>query len=115
MGFIGRDQLESLHIPPTVFRNLPQNQLSEPLPAGSAWHIVRFSEDRPASYEKYQGRIASLLYQKRLAQVEAEHLEQLRDSFNVLLNSSALRELVNAYQAKATRAHRGEFNAFIHL
>ena len=100
LGFIGRDQLESLHIPPTVFRNLPQNQLSEPLPAGSAWHIVRFSEDRPASYEKYQGRIASLLYQKRLAQVEAEHLEQLRDSFNVLLNSSALRELVNAYQAK---------------
>ena len=100
LGFIGRDQLESLHIPPTVFRNLPQNQLSEPLPAGSAWHILRFSEDRPASYEKYQGRIASLLYQKRLAQVEAEHLEQLRDSFNVLLNSSALRELVNAYQAK---------------
>ena len=100
LGFIGRDQLESLHIPPTVFKNLPQNQLSEPLPAGSAWHILRFSEDRPASYEKYQGRIASLLYQKRLAQVEAEHLEQLRDSFNVLLNSSALRELVNAYQAK---------------
>ena len=100
LGFIGRDQLESLHIPPTVFNNLPQDQLSEPLPAGSAWHILRFSEDRPASYEKYQARIASLLYQKRLAQVEAEHLEQLRDSFNVRLNQSALRELVNAYQAK---------------
>ncbi len=100
LGFIGRDQLESLHIPPMVFKNLPQNQLSEPLPAGSAWHILHFSEDRPASYEKYQGRIASLLYQKHLAQVEAEHLEQLRDSFNVLLNSSALRELVNAYQTK---------------
>ena len=100
MGFIGRDQLESLHIPPTVFRTLPQDQLSEPLPAGSAWHILRFSEDRPASYEKYQARIASLLYQKRLAQAEAEHLEQLRDSFKVRLNPSALRELVNAYQAR---------------
>ena len=111
LGFIGRDQLESLHIPPVVFKTLPQDQLSEPLPAGSAWHILRFSEDRAASYEKYQARIASLLYQKRLAEVEAEHLEQLRDSFKVRLNSSALRELVNAYQARQPARIEGNSTA----
>ena len=111
LGFIGRDQLESLHIPPAVFKALPQDQLSEPLPAGSAWHILRFSEDRPASYEKYQARIASLLYQKRLAQVEAEHLEQLRDSFKVRLNPSGLRELVNAYKAKQPTLMEGNSTA----
>ena len=111
MGFIGRDQLESLHIPPEVYKTLPQDQLSEPLPAGSAWHILRFSEDRPASYEKYQAKIASLLYQKRLAQVEAEHLEQLRDSFNVRLNPSGLRKLVNAYKAKQPTRIEGNSTA----
>jgi hypothetical protein len=111
LGFIGRDQLESLHIPPVVFKTLPRDQLSEPLPAGSAWHILRFSEDRSASYEKYQARIASLLYQKRLAQVEAEHLEQLRDSFKVRLNPSALRELVNAYQARQPARIEGNSTA----
>ena len=111
LGFIGRDQLESLHIPPAIFKNLPQDQHSEPLPAGSAWHILRFSEDRSASYEKYQAKIASLLYQKRLAQVEAEHLEQLRDSFRVRLNPSGLRELVNAYQAKQPTRIEGNSTA----
>ena len=111
LGFIGRDQLELLHIPPVVFKTLPQDQLSEPLPAGSAWHILRFSEDRPASYKKYQARIASLLYQKRLAQVEAEHLEQLRDSFKVRLNPSGLRELVNAYKAKQPTLIEGKSTA----
>ena len=98
LGFIGRDQLGSLHIPPVVFRTLPQDQLSEPLPAGSAWHILSFSEDRPTSYEKYQAGIAKLLYQKRLAQVEAEHLEQLH-------------ELVNAYKAKQPTLIEGNSTA----
>ena len=111
LGFIGRDQLESLYIPPEVYKTLPQDQLSGPLPAGSAWHILRFSEDRPASYEKYQARIASLLYQKRLAQVEAEHLEQLRDSFKVRLNPSGLRKLVNAYKAKQPTLIEGNSTA----
>lgn len=111
LGFIGRDQLEALHIPPEVYKTLPQDQLSEPLPAGSAWHILRFSEDRPASYEKYQAKIASLLYQKRLAQVEAEHLELLRDSFKVRLNPSGLRKLVNAYQAKQPTRIEGNSTA----
>ena len=111
LGFIGRDQLESLHIPPAIFKTLPQDQLSEPLPADSAWHILRFSEDRPASYEKYQAKIASLLYQKRLAQVGAEHLEQLRDSFKMRLNPSGLRELVNAYRAQQPTLIEGNSTA----
>ena len=100
LGFIGRDLLESLHIPPQVFKSLPQNQISDPLAAGSSWHIVRFSKDRPASFEKYRAKINSLLYQKRLAQVQAEHFELLKESFKVRLHADALNTLVDAYNRK---------------
>ena len=100
LGFIGRDILESLHIPPQVFKSLPQNQNSDPLAAGSSWHIVRFSKERPASFEKYRAKINSLLYQKRLAQVEAEHFELLKESFKVRLHAEALNALVDAYNRK---------------
>jgi len=100
LGFIGRDLLESLHIPPEVFNTLPLGQLSEPLPAGSVWHIVRFSEDRPASFEKYKAGIASLLFNKRLAEVENEHLEQLHDTYKVEVHPAALSKIVDAYSKK---------------
>jgi hypothetical protein len=100
LGFIGRDLLESLHIPPEVFNTLPLGQLSEPLPAGSVWHIVRFNEDRPASFEKYKAGIASLLFNKRLAEVENEHLEQLHDTYKVEVHPAALSKIVDAYSKK---------------
>ena len=97
LGFVGRDMLDLLYIPPEVFNNLAQDQLTVPLPAGPAWHIVRFTEDRPATYEKYQAKIARLLYRERLVQVETELLEQLRESFEVRLDPAGLRELVDAF------------------
>ena len=55
LGFIGRDMAPRIHIPPEVFRTLPLGAISEPMYTGKYWNIVRFTEERPVSYDKYRG------------------------------------------------------------
>ena len=57
LGFIGRDMAPRIHIPPEVFRTLPLGAISEPMYTGKYWNIVRFTEERPASYDKYRDSI----------------------------------------------------------
>ena len=98
LGFIGRDMAPRVHIPPEVFRSLPLGELSDPLPHGPNWHVVRFTEERPASYKTYRSRIRAMLFEERVAQFEQEHLELLRESFRVRLHPAGLQELIAAYQ-----------------
>ena len=75
LGFIGRDMAPRIHIPPEVFRTLPLGAISEPMYTGKYWNIVRFTEERPASYDKYRDSIKGRLFAERSAQAKREHLE----------------------------------------
>lgn len=98
LGFIGIDMATRVHIPLEVFRSLPLKEVSAPLRAGQKWHVVRFTEERPASYETYRSRIRAMLFEERVAQIEQEHLELLRESFQVRLHPAGLQALIAAYQ-----------------
>jgi len=100
LGFIGRDIAPRAHIPPQVFRSLPLGEVSAPLRAGRNWHVVRFTEERPVSYEQYRSRVEALLFEERVSQVEKEHLELLRESFRARLHPAGLQELLAAYRKR---------------
>ncbi len=98
LGFIGRDMAPRIHIPPEVFRTLPLGTISEPMYTGKYWNIVRFTEERPASYDKYRDSIKRQLFAERSAQATREHLELLQNASEVRLREEALQQLVTAYR-----------------
>ena len=98
LGFIGRDMAPRIHIPPEIFRTLPLGAISEPMYTGKYWNIVRFTEERPVSYDKYRDSISRQLFAERSAQATREHLELLQNAFEVRLREEALQQLVSAYQ-----------------
>ena len=98
LGFIGRDMAPRIHIPPEVFRTLPLGAISKPVYTGKYWNIVRFTEERPAAYDKYRDSIQRRLFAERSAQATREHLELLQNAFAVRLHEEALQPLVTAYR-----------------
>ena len=98
LGFIGRDMAPRLHIPPEVFRTLPLGAISKPLYTGNYWNLVRFTEERPASYDQYRDAIKKRLFAERSAQAHREHLELLQNAFEVRLRAEALQQLLTAYR-----------------
>ena len=98
LGFIGRDMAPRIHIPPEVFRTLPLGAISEPMYTGKYWNIVRFTEERPVSYDKYRDSIKRQLFTERSAQAKREHLELLQNAFEARLHGEALQQLVSAYR-----------------
>ncbi len=98
LGFIGRDMAPRLHIPPEVFRTLPLGAISNPVYTGKYWNIVRFTEERPAAYDKYRDSIKNQLFAEQSAQAKKEHLELLHNAFEVRRHEDALQQLVTAYR-----------------
>ncbi len=105
LGFVGRTMIAQLNIPPDVFRSLPLGEVTSPLPAGGqAWHVFRFTEERPASFSKYRLFIQRQLNQEREFQAEREHLEMLKESFQARLNPAGLQEVMQAYRQRQPTA-----------
>ena len=100
LGFIGREAIARLYVPPDVFSSLPPGEVSKPLRAGKSWHLVRFTEERPAAYERYRPMIEEKLFRKKLRQVEEEHLELLKESFQVRIGQPGLRAFIDAYRTQ---------------
>lgn len=111
LGFIGRDMALRLHIPPDVFTELPLGEVSAPLPAGRSWHVVRFTEERSAAYERYRSVVEEKLFQERIRQVEEEHFERLKGSFQVRINPPGLQALTDAYRAQTPSSLSGNTTA----
>ncbi|NKB70913.1 MAG: hypothetical protein GKR89_27905 [Candidatus Latescibacteria bacterium] len=98
LGFVGAHMAPRMHIPSEVFKSLPLNQISQPIPAGPNWHVVRFVAERQATYDDYRSVIERILFEERLVQIEREHLDLLRESMQVRLHGAVLRQLVQAYR-----------------
>ena len=102
LGFVGIEAAQRLHVPSEVFRNLPVGQVSDPLPAGTSWHVVRFDEDRPADLSRVRNQLEQDLFARGLQQAEEAALEQLRARFDVVVDDQALTRIVDAYGLRNT-------------
>ena len=102
LGYVGLTTIDRLHIPADLFRNLAVGEVSRPIPAGKgAWHLFRFSEERVATLSKHRPYIEGLLREERRLLAERQHLERLRESYNVRLSGIGLSEMIDAYRRRS--------------
>ncbi len=103
LGYVGPRTIARLHIPPDLFRSLPAEQVSPPIPAGKgAWQVFRFTDERSVPFAKHRVFIETFLQKERRMRTERQHLERLKESFGVRLNSAGLGELIGAYRLRQT-------------
>ena len=107
IGFISMFDLPRFPIPHDLFGSLPLGEISKPLRTGAGWYIFRFTENRPTSYEKYGSYLRAHLAGERRLQSEREHLESLKESYNVQFNPESLEELKQTYAKNDPQALAG--------
>ena len=93
--------LTRLQIPPDLFQSLADGEVSAPVPAiRGAWQVVRFTDTRPAEFEKFAVLIEKKLNKQRRLWAHDEHLELLGNTYRARLDRAGLRELMEAYRRR---------------
>ena len=106
-GFVTRPGLEmhpalvGLRIPPSLFQSLAEGEVSVPVPAaGGTWQVVRFTDSRPAEFEKFAGLIKKEMTRQRRLWAREEHLEVLEKTYRARLDRTGLTELMEGRRAR---------------
>ena len=93
--------LARLGIPPSLFQSLAEGEVSVPIPAArGAWQVVRFTDSRPAEFEKFAGLIKKKMSRQRRLWAHEEHLEVLEKKYGVRLDRTGLTELMEGHRAQ---------------
>jgi parvulin-like peptidyl-prolyl isomerase len=77
LGFIDILQASRLQVPDDVFRDLPRGQVSDILPMGRRFQIVRFGSEQPVPFAERRAQIYELLYQRKFGEIEQQEVRRL--------------------------------------
>ena len=77
IGFVNRSMASRLGVPEVVFDHQPTGVVSEPLPLGRRFHLVRFIEDRQVAVDSQQDLLARELAKAKRREVEKKQVELL--------------------------------------
>ncbi|MEW6749449.1 MAG: peptidyl-prolyl cis-trans isomerase [Candidatus Latescibacterota bacterium] len=96
VGYVSAGEARRLHIPEEVFRNLPAGTVSEPLPVGNQWQLVRFGRARTGTVEAFREQIERTLRAGKRAAAEAEQIGTLAAELGWRPEPEGLRMLLQA-------------------
>ena len=77
IGFVNRSMASRLGVPEVVFDHQPTGVVSEPLPLGQRFHLVRFIEDRQVEVDSQRELLARELAKAKRRKVERQQVELL--------------------------------------
>lgn len=77
IGFVNRAMASRLGVPAVVFDHQPTGVVSEPLPLGRRFHLVRFVEERQVEVASYRDLLARDLAKAKRQEVERQQVELL--------------------------------------
>ncbi|MXW80541.1 MAG: hypothetical protein F4Z57_16490 [Gemmatimonadetes bacterium] len=77
IGFVNRSMASRLGVPEVVFDHQPTDVVSEPLPLGRRFHLVRFTEDRQVEVDSQRDLLARELAKAKRREVEKKQVELL--------------------------------------
>ena len=77
IGFVNRSMASQLGVPEIVFDHQPTGVVSEPLPLGRRFHLVRFIEDRQVEVDSQRDLLAQELAKAKRREIEQQHVELL--------------------------------------
>ena len=77
IGFVNRSMASRLGVPEVVFDHQPTSVVSEPLPLGRRFHLVRFIEDRQVEIDSQRDLLAQQMAKAKRREVERQQVELL--------------------------------------
>jgi len=77
IGFVNRAMASRLGVPEVVFDHQPTSVVSEPLPLGRRFHLVRFVEERQVEVDSQRELLARELAKAKRREVEQQQVELL--------------------------------------
>ena len=93
IGFVNRSMASRLGVPEVVFDHQPTGVVSEPLPLGRRFHLVRFVEERQAEVDSYRDLLARELAKAKKREVEQQQVELLAYNLGWTMTASGLAAL----------------------
>ena len=98
LGWLRVEAIRRMGLPDSLFRDLPLGVLSPVLPHSAGFCVVRFTEERPASYFDFRDEILQELQEERLGEARAARAEQLAHQYDWNLHEPGLRLLLEKGQ-----------------
>ena len=77
LGFIDLLQARRLQVPDAFFRDLPAGRVSEVLPMGRRFQLVRFGSEQPVPYKELRADIYELLYKQKFGELEKREVQRM--------------------------------------
>lgn len=93
IGFVNRSMASRLGVPEVVFDHQPTGVVSEPLPLGRRFHLVRFVEERQVEVDSYRDLLAREMAKAKRREVERQQVELLAYELGWAMTASGLAAL----------------------
>ena len=77
LGFIDLLQARRLQVPDAFFRDLPAGRVSEVLPMGRRFQLVRFGSEQPVPYKELRADIYELIYKQKFGELEKREVQRM--------------------------------------
>ncbi len=77
LGFIDLLQARRLQVPDVLFRDLPAGRVSEVLPMGRRFQLIRFGPEQPVPYKELRADIYELIYKRKFGELEKREVQRL--------------------------------------
>lgn len=99
IGFVNRSMASHLGVPQVVFDHQPSGGVSEPLPLGRRFHLVRFLEERQVEVDSQRDVLARELAKAKRRETERRQVELLAYELGWHLTAQGLAALASRADA----------------
>ena len=100
-GFITLSEARRLKIPDQIFHTLPLDTLSDILPIGDRFLVMRFLQDRPPNLDEQRSQIRMLLHRQKRDELEVQKIDSLARVLGSKLEPKALDLLLEKAEVHA--------------
>jgi parvulin-like peptidyl-prolyl isomerase len=83
LGFIDLLQASRLQVPNALFRDLPAGRVSEVLPMGRRFQLVRFGSEQPVPYKERRADIYELIYKRKFGELEKREVQRMESRLDL--------------------------------
>ena len=77
LGFIDLIEARRLQVPDALFRDWPAGKISDVLPMGRRFQLIRFGPEQPVPYQERRADIYELLYGQKFGELEQREVQRL--------------------------------------
>ena len=95
VGFVNRQSIRKLRIPPDLFDDLVVGEVSEPLSLQGVYQLILFSKDREVGLDRYRSQVYNLIWKEKQPLQRRALSEELAAEFDLQVHGKGLEILKN--------------------